>query len=496
MNKIVNIKKANATSSGNNSFSRVKKDDNGLKHVPKPTFGINATKREFGKDLMNPNSNLNSNNSNANYSHSTNNSNGDKKLRGNSNSKQTFIMKPLKKSILDTKPIIRNESSLYSLRPRNSVNGSKNTSQNNSFNDSNYNSSKTNENHNAMNTMTDLPISTNQSKFSRNQAVKMDIDMEESIPILKTEKNETDVVMNFMNEEGSFRSKIKPTLLSNYNSNPHDYKQIKFNFLFCENKSPQQVGEYIDDIYDYLKLTEKDNMPKYGYMKAQKDVNEKMRSILVDWIAEVHLKFKLLPETLFLTVNIIDRYIEKNEVSRNKLQLVGVSSLFIACKYEEIYPPELKDFVYITDKAYNRDDILSMEKQILTSLQFNITTPSSLRFLEIYIQLSLVKIDDSIILFSRYLLELFLVESRMLKYTPSLVAAATYYITIKIKKYTNVNGKKIDLPKISGFTEDKLKECARDICIIYDNADKSALQAIKNKYSSAQYLEVAKIKKQ
>lgn len=88
-------------------------------------------------------------------------------------------------------------------------------------------------------------------------------------------------------------------------------------------------------------------------MKYQQDINEKMRSILIDWLVEVHLKFKLLPETLFLTVNIIDRYLAKEQVVRSKLQLVGVTSMLIASKYEEIYAPEVRDFEYITDKAYD-----------------------------------------------------------------------------------------------------------------------------------------------
>ena len=93
-----------------------------------------------------------------------------------------------------------------------------------------------------------------------------------------------------------------------------------------------------------------------------------MREILVDWLVEVHLKFKLLPETLYLTVNIIDRFLEKQNVMRNKLQLVGVTAMLIASKYEEIYPPIVTDFVYITDNAYSKKEILEMEEQILVSL--------------------------------------------------------------------------------------------------------------------------------
>lgn len=138
--------------------------------------------------------------------------------------------------------------------------------------------------------------------------------------------------------------------------------------------------------------TEEKDLPSPNYMNRQNDVNEKMRGILVDWIIEVHLKFKLLPETLFLTVGLIDRYLEKTQIMRTKLQLVAVSAMLIASKYEEIYAPEVRDFVFITDNAYTREEILSMEMSILTTLQFNITSPSAFRFLERFRQVA--KLDD------------------------------------------------------------------------------------------------------
>ena len=79
-----------------------------------------------------------------------------------------------------------------------------------------------------------------------------------------------------------------------------------------------------------------------------------MRKVLVDWLVEVHIKFKLLPETLFLTVNFIDRYTEKNDIPRKDYQLIGVTCMMIAAKYEEIYPPSISNFAYITDNAYSR----------------------------------------------------------------------------------------------------------------------------------------------
>lgn len=165
-------------------------------------------------------------------------------------------------------------------------------------------------------------------------------------------------------------------------------------------------------------------------MTKQGDVNEKMRAILIDWLIEVHLKFKLLPETLFLTVNLIDRFLEKLVIQRTKLQLVGVASMLIASKYEEIYAPEVRDFVYITDKAYSKEEILKMEQQILSTLDFNVTTPSTYRFLERFSKI--INVDTPLFNLARYLIELPLIEYRMLKYTPSNLAASALYLAQKI----------------------------------------------------------------
>ena len=187
------------------------------------------------------------------------------------------------------------------------------------------------------------------------------------------------------------------------------------------------------EIYEFMKKSESDTLPQYGYMeKVQSDINEKMRSILVDWLVEVHLKFKLVPESLYLTVNLIDRFLEKEQVSRQKLQLVGVTAMLIACKYEEIYPPIVKDFVYITDNAYSKEEILQMEKKMLTLLDFNIQITSSFRFLERFAKIA--KADNLIFNLSRYLIELSLVNYRMLRFSASNLAASSLYLSLKMTK--------------------------------------------------------------
>ena len=79
------------------------------------------------------------------------------------------------------------------------------------------------------------------------------------------------------------------------------------------------VPQYFETILDYMISTESLRLAKSDFMQSQNDINEKMRAILIDWLIEVQVKFKLLPETIFLTTNIIDRYLEKSSISRNKL---------------------------------------------------------------------------------------------------------------------------------------------------------------------------------
>jgi hypothetical protein len=255
------------------------------------------------------------------------------------------------------------------------------------------------------------------------------------------------------------------------------------------NPNPQICEEYMSEIFQHLKEIEFQFLSNPHYMKSQTDINEKMRSILIDWLVEVHLKFKLLPETLFLTVNLVDRYLYLKPILRMKLQLVGVTAMLIACKYEEIYAPEVRDFVYITDKAYNKEEILKMENDMLATLEYNITTPSSFRFLEVYNYY--IKLDETSMMFARYLLELFLIDYKMIKHNPSLIAAATVYITMKISKKTDFNR----VSQLTLYTEEQLREVATDICLVIENAEKSSsLQAVKKKFSLPKYLEVAKIK--
>ena len=194
---------------------------------------------------------------------------------------------------------------------------------------------------------------------------------------------------------------------------------------------PFVLDYYAEEIYQDLFVTETRYTAKFGYMKNQVDISEKMRSILIDWLVEVHNKFKLSPETLFLTVNIIDRYLERISICKARLQLVGVSAMLIASKYEDIYPPETNDFVYITDKAYTKEEILAMEMSILKQLEYNVTVPSSYRFLQRFTRVS--NCSEQQVALVRYLVELTLIDYKMIRFSNSIIAASAVYLMYKIK---------------------------------------------------------------
>ncbi|XP_051875738.1 G2/mitotic-specific cyclin-B1-like isoform X2 [Pristis pectinata] len=155
-----------------------------------------------------------------------------------------------------------------------------------------------------------------------------------------------------------------------------------------------------------------------------------MRAILIDWLVQVQVKFKLLPETLYLTVSILDRFLQDSLVTKKNLQLVGVTAMFIASKYEEVFPPEIGDFVIITDDAYTSAQIRQMERRILKKLNFSLGKPLPLHFLRRASKVADVSIEQHAL--AKYLMELTIGDYDMVHYPPSLIAAAAFHLAQKL----------------------------------------------------------------
>lgn len=222
-----------------------------------------------------------------------------------------------------------------------------------------------------------------------------------------------------------------------------------------------------------------------------------MRSVLVDWLVNIHKQFKLLPETLYMGVSIMDRFFEKQIVSKDKIQLVGVTAFFIASKFEEIYPPDLSDFVEICDSLYSKRDILKMETVMLGTLKFELGRPLPLHFLRRNSKAA--HADPTIHTMAKYLMELTLVEHVCSHWTPSILAAVALYVTLKVLSTpSSMDDEGIDesvdgnwtptLAFYAGYSEQQMQPYAAQLCKIIERADKSRFQNIRLKYKSTKNL--------
>jgi hypothetical protein len=153
--------------------------------------------------------------------------------------------------------------------------------------------------------------------------------------------------------------------------------------------------------------------------KVQTEIKDTSRAFLIEWMIDVHRKFKLVPEALYVTIHIIDQYMSKKKVLKSQLHLLGVATLLIASKYEEIYPPELRDFIAVSENKFSKNMVLEMEREVLMTLEFRITAPSSYRFLQRYRRLSVSLNDEEVFFYAQYLNEIALLDASLLRFKPS-----------------------------------------------------------------------------
>lgn len=238
----------------------------------------------------------------------------------------------------------------------------------------------------------------------------------------------------------------------------------------------------------WFALKEKEHLNKYNYneiINLQTDINAKMRSILIDWLISVHSQLRLKRDTLFLCANIIDRYISQKIILRSKFQLLGITALFVASKYEEIFCPPVSYFVDFTAKTFSKEEILEMESTILSELQFELNLPFSNDFFEI---LSIIfNLSSEEKKQGYFLLEAFLLMAESNLYLQSDIAKGACYIILKMSGKWNFeeNQKLIELIfNENGSDFGKIISCSRDIFGVLENKTeiKSQFKAVFEKY--------------
>ncbi|KAJ4476219.1 cyclin [Lentinula aciculospora] len=251
-----------------------------------------------------------------------------------------------------------------------------------------------------------------------------------------------------------------------------------------EEFDPTMVSEYAEEIFDYMSGLEI-MMPRADYMDSQSELTWDMRATLIDWLLQVHLRYHMLPETLWIAINIIDRFLSQRTVSVVKLQLVGITAIFIAAKYEEILAPSVDEFVFMTEEAFTKDEILKGERIILQALDFQIS-----HYCSPYNWMRRISKADDYDLqtrtLSKFLIEVTLIDFRFLRAKASLIAAVGMY-SARMMLGGDWNDSFV---YYSGYTEDQLY--TGHLFIIEKMAERSFHKlALYKKYANKKFLKAS-----
>ncbi|CAA7058450.1 unnamed protein product [Microthlaspi erraticum] len=269
---------------------------------------------------------------------------------------------------------------------------------------------------------------------------------------------------------------------------------LKFVDIDSDDKDHLLCSLYAPEIYSNLRIDELKRRPFPDFMETtQRDVNEKMRGILVDWLVEVSDEFKLVPDTLYLTVYLIDWFLHGNYMERQRLQLLGITCLLNASKYEEIYAPRIEELCFVTDNTYTRDQVLEMESHVLKHFSFQIYTPTSKTFLRRFIraaQASYLKPSLEMEFLANYLTELTLIDYQSLKFLPSVIAASAVFLA----KWTLNQSSHPWNPTLEHYTTYKASDLKASVQALQDlqlNTKGCSLNSVRVKYRQAKFKSVA-----
>jgi len=262
--------------------------------------------------------------------------------------------------------------------------------------------------------------------------------------------------------------------------------------------NPQLVSVYVKEVYSYLRKLEDDYSIRPNYMSAagnkgdKPEITARMRSILIDWLIQVHNRFSLLQETLFLSIGILDRFLQVKikEIGRKNLQLVGITAMWIAAKYEEIYSPEVNDFVYITDNAYSPLDMRKMELDILKTLECHLGRPLALHFLRRYSKVG--EVDSIQHALAKFFMEVTLLDYGFVHVNPSLIAAAALWLAIKLEDKPTVLSPWTDkLRHYSGYEESDIISFGSKIADQVVKLPTAKCNFVFNKYQSGKFMKIS-----
>lgn len=279
-----------------------------------------------------------------------------------------------------------------------------------------------------------------------------------------------------------------------FSEDPGGSSCIDFIDIDSDHKNPQLCCMYSSDIYFNLRAAELIRRPCFNFIETlQRDISQSMRQILIDWLVEVSDEYKLVPDTLYLTVNIIDRFLSQNYIERQRLQLLGITCMLIASKYEEIIAPRVEEFCFITDNTYSKEEVLKMEIEVLNLLGYQISVPTIKTFLRRFLRAGQSSQKLPLPPFAHlanYLAELTLVEYSFLRFLPSVIAASAVFLARWTLEQSD-HPWNLTLEHYTSYKASDLKVAVHAMRDLQMNSNKCPLNAIREKYKLPKFETVA-----
>ena len=253
------------------------------------------------------------------------------------------------------------------------------------------------------------------------------------------------------------------------------------------------LDDYGEDIFKNIKKDERMNVCDYSSkdlfrLQDKKFINARNRGIIFQWLVKNNHKWKLNDDTIFMAMNILDRYISRYKVENSEFQLVAISSYLIASKYEDIYPPYIDELSQICNFIYTNDDIIRKEYEILSGLNFDILYNSSYKFLT-FLHSIADKENLKLFYLAQFILELSIENVDILEYSQSKRACAALFLA---KKIMQINRSWNDLRFYYDYNENEIKTIQKKMIILLNNVIKNKTKnSVFEKFESSRYKSVS-----
>jgi hypothetical protein len=263
------------------------------------------------------------------------------------------------------------------------------------------------------------------------------------------------------------------------------------------------VSEFVVDICKYWRELEQHTpiRPNFLLQRREGTASPQNRAVLIDWLYQVHDRFKLLSDTFHMTIHLIDRYLQKVDVSKHELQLIGSTALLLACKYEEMTIPGMNDFVYVSDNAYSKEDMKEMERRMISTLSYDLGRPLTINYLRRYSKiLQATDIEHTL---GKYLLDLTFIDHSFSHSLPSYISACASFLSrylLAFKCITSSTSMALLIENLwpkklmfyhTGYTYEQLRQGIEQLGQLLIGQETTKLKSVQKKFSQSNLFSIA-----